>query len=64
MPFVVLIFFIAGIFTGTCFNNFYEKEIHTTLCKQLYTQTNNYAECVSENIPLKYIKKVRPIDEK
>lgn len=64
MPFVVLIVFILGIVLGTSFNTFYIKEINTTLCKQLYTQTNNYTECISKDIPLEHIKKVRPIDEK
>lgn len=64
MPYAFLIVFILGVLLGTCFNTHYEKEINTTLCKQLYTQTNNYTECVDKGIPLEYIKKVRPIDEK
>ena len=64
MPFVVLIFFVSGVFLGTCFNTHYQKEINTNLCKQLYTQTCDYTECIDKNMPLEYIKKVRPIDEK
>jgi len=64
MPLVILLVFALGIGVGTSFNRFYEKEIQTTLCKQLYTQTSNYVQCVSKIIPLEYIKKVKPIDEK